>query len=170
MAVAGQMRSLRELIAGVDPSGLSAREAEDLLGEAVAVANAAQALAGRAAARVGETGAHRRCGDATEAHYLARVAGVGLGVARQALAVTRAVENLAATKAALAAGRLSLRQAEAIAAAVAVAPGHEARLLRIATARGVTQLEEECARIRAAAAPDEEAERRRRAKADRGCW
>ena len=71
---------------------------------------------------------------------------------------------------ALAAGRLSLRQAEAIAAAVAVAPRHEARLLRIATARGVTQLEEECARIRAAAAPDEEAERRRRAKADRGCW
>ena len=47
MAVAGQMRSLREPIAGVDPSGLSAREAEDLLGEAVAVANAAQALAGR---------------------------------------------------------------------------------------------------------------------------
>ena len=77
------------------------------------------------------------------------MAGVGLGVARQASAVTAAVESLAATKAALASGSLSMRQADAIAAAATVAPHHETRLLRIAGARGVTQLEEECARIRA---------------------
>lgn len=46
-----------------------------------------------------------------------------------------------------------MRQADAIAAGAArVAPAHEARLLRAAQVRGVTQLEEECARIRAAAA------------------
>ena len=69
MELAEQLRSVREVIAGVDPGGLSAREAEALLDEAVGVVNAAQALAARAAVRVGETGAHRRTGDASEAHY-----------------------------------------------------------------------------------------------------
>lgn len=42
--------------------------------------------------------------------------------------------------------------------------------MRLARARGISQLEEECARIRAAAAPDDEAERHRRARRDRGAW
>jgi DNA-directed RNA polymerase specialized sigma54-like protein len=51
MAVVERMRAVREVIAGVDPGGLSARDAEELLAESVALSNAAQALAARAALR-----------------------------------------------------------------------------------------------------------------------
>jgi DNA-directed RNA polymerase specialized sigma54-like protein len=44
MAVVARMRAVREVIAGVDPGGLSARDAEELLAESVALSNAAQAL------------------------------------------------------------------------------------------------------------------------------
>jgi hypothetical protein len=170
METAVSVQELRERVAALDPSGLGAREAEDLLVEVVGLAHAAWALAGRVTRRVGETQAFRRCGDRSEAHHLGRVAGVGLGVANQAVAVTAAVEALTATRAALAAGGLSMRQAEAIAGAAAVDRRAEARLLRLAEVRGITQLEEECARVRAAATPDEEAERHRRARDERGCW
>jgi hypothetical protein len=63
-----------------------------------------------------------------------------------------------------------MRQADAIAGAARVDRRAEARLLRVARVRGVGQLEEECERVRAAAAPDEEAERHRRAQQERGCW
>jgi hypothetical protein len=170
MGVAGLVRELREQLTDIDAASLTAREAEELMAEAVQLANAATFVAGSAAQRVGETQAYRRCGDKSEAHHLARVAGVGLGVAKQVLAVTAAVQDLEATRAVLAAGGLSMRQADAIARAATVDRRAEARLLRLARVRGTTQLEEECARVRAAAAPDEEAERHRRAREERGCW
>ena len=95
---------------------------------------------------------------------------MGLGDAKRALAVTGMVEALDATRGELVAGLVSMRQADAIAGAALVDRGCERRLLRLAKVRGVNQLEEECARVRAAAAPDEEAERHRRARAERGCW
>jgi hypothetical protein len=170
MDMAAVVRGLRERVAAIEPASLGAREAEDLLVEVVGLSHASWALAARVTRRVGETEAFRRCGDRSEAHHLARVAGLGLGVAKQAIAVTAAVEELDATRSQLAAGSLSMRQAEAIAGAVRVDRRAETRLLRLAKVRGVNQLEEECARVRAAAAPDEEAERHRRARAERGCW
>jgi hypothetical protein len=158
------------LAAGAGAEGWSPTQVEAVMAAAVRARNSMDYLAGVAARQIGRNGTHRRAGDPTEAHYLARVAGVGLGVARQTLAVTEAVDTLAATRSALAAGQLSMRQADAIAGAARVAPAHEARLLRAAQVRGVTQLEEECARIRAAAAADQELERRQRAKRERGCW
>src|SRR5690554_771216 len=170
VALCEQVSDAVAALAGGDAAaGWSPAQVEAVMAAAVRARNSLDYLAGVAARTVGHNGTHRRTGDASEAHYLARVAGVGLGVARQALAVTAAVADLEATRAALAAGNLSMRQADAIAAAATVAPHHETRLLRIARARGVTQLEEECARRRASAAPDEEAERRRRAKAERRC-
>lgn len=157
-------------LAAIDPAALSAREAEALVADATRVANAASALAARAARRLGETGAHRRCGDRTEAHHLARVAGTGLGTARQALEVVEAGAVLSATDSAFRRGELSVRQASAITGAALVDRRAEGRLLRLARSRGIGQLEEECARVRAAAAPDDEADRHRRARRERGAW
>ena len=153
-----------------DPAGWSATEAEAVLAASVRLANVASHAAAVAAARVGETDAFRRTGDRSEAHYMARVGGVGLGAAKTALEVTAATETLPATGAALAAGDLSMRQAAAICGAALVDRGVEARLLRMAKARGIGQLEDECSRIRAAGAPADEAERHRRARAERGAW
>ncbi|MDZ7677639.1 MAG: hypothetical protein U5K29_03705 [Acidimicrobiales bacterium] len=170
MTDAAVVKEMQEQLAGLDPSSLSARQAEDLLGATVGVINAAWALAGRATRRVGETDAFRRCGDRSEAHHLGRVAGVGLGVAKTALEVTAATDTLADTGDAFRGGELSVRQAAAVCSAALVDRRAEGRLLRLARSRGINQLEEECARIRAAAAPDDEAERHRRARSERGAW
>jgi hypothetical protein len=152
---------------GADPAEWSASEAEAVLAASVKLANIANHAAAVAARRVGATNAFRRTGDRTEAHYLARVGGVGLGAAKTALEVTTATDMLAATGDALAGGQLSMRQAAAICGAALVDRSAEARLLRIAQARGISQLEDECARVRAAAAPTDEAERNRRPRRTR---
>jgi ribosomal protein S18 acetylase RimI-like enzyme len=79
---------------------------------------------------VGATGAHRRCGDRTEAHHLGRVAGVGLGAAKTALEVTASVDTLAAAGEALAGGRLSMRQAAAVTSAAQADPSAEVTIER----------------------------------------
>lgn len=170
MTTTTSVQAMREQLAGMDPAALSARDAEDLLAATVGVINAAWALAGRVARRVGETEAFRRCGDRSEAHHLGRVAGVGLGAAKTALEVTSATDTLSATGGALRSGELSMRQAAAVSAAAQADPSAEGRLLRLSRTRGIAQLEEECARVRATAAPDDEAERHRRARRERGAW
>ena len=165
-----ELVGLTEAVAAIDTESMSAREAEGVVAAATRLANAASALAARAAHRVGETGEHRRCGDRTEAHHLARVAGTGLGAARQALGVVAAGSVLGATDTAFRRGELSVRQASAIAGAALVDRRAEGRLLHMARSRGIGQLEEECARVRAAAAPEDETERHRRARRERGAW
>ena len=165
-----ELERMAEVVAVVEVGDLAARPAEDLLASAVRLRNAADALAARAARQVGSTDAFRRCGDRSAAHHLARVSGVGLGTARTALEVVAATDVLAGVRRAFRAGDLSLRQAAPICGAALADPRSESRLLRLATTRGLGQLDEECARIRAAAAPDDEAERHRRARAERGAW
>ena len=167
---AAELVGLSVAVAAIDTESMSAREAEGVVAAATRLANAASALAAHAAHRVGETGEHRRCGDRSEAHHLARVAGTGLGSARQALEVVSASSVLGDTGAAFRQGELSVRQASAIAGAALVDRRAEGRLLRMARSRGIGQLEEECARVRAAAAPEDESERHRRARSERGAW
>jgi hypothetical protein len=165
-----ELERMIEAVAAVEVDKLSARPAEDVLAAAVRLSHAAEALAARAARQVGANDGFRRCGDRSEAHHLARVAGVGLGTAKTALEVVTAADTLVATGRSLRAGDLSLRQAAAICGAALVDRRAESRLLRIAKVRNIGQLEDECARVRAAAAPDDEAERHRRARAERGAW
>lgn len=165
-----ELASLAQQVAAIEVDGLGGRQADDVVAVAVRLSHAADALAARAARRVGATGAHRRCGDRTPAHHLARLAGVGLGAARSALEVAAAGDVLAATDRAFRSGTLSVRQAAAICGAALVDRSAESRLLELATVRGIGQLEDECARARAAAAPDDEAERHRRARHQRGAW
>lgn len=167
---AATVRKMAAEVAGVDVAELGPLDAEATVAAAVRLANAAHALAARAAERVGATGAHQRCGDRSAAHHLARLAGIGVGAARTALDTQGRLDELAATAAAVAAGDLSVRQAAAITDAASVDPGAEARLLAMAAARSLGDLEDECARTRAAATPDDEESRRRRARTERGCW
>lgn len=155
------------VVAGVEVDAMSGAQAEALVAAAVRLAHAAEHLAARAARRVGATGVHRRCGDRSEAHHLARVGGVGVGAARRGIDTARLLGSLPATAAAAASGELSGRQAAAIAAAATADPAVESRLLSMARSRALSDLEEECARVIAAACPDDTAERHRRARAAR---
>jgi hypothetical protein len=157
-------------IAAADPASWSAAQAEALVASSVRLGNMAGHLGAVGATQVGRTGAHRHRGDRTEAHHLARVSGVGVGAAKTVLATVDRLATLDATRTSLERGELSARQAAAITEAASVDPTAEVRLLRMARARSIGQLEDECARVRAAAAPDDEADRHRRARSERGCW
>ena len=164
------IEGLTAQVATQNPGGLPAVEAERLLEDAVRLRNVAEHVAALAARRIGQTGAHRRTGDRSEAHYLARVSGGWVGGARRALATLGRLDELDATREAVARGELSPRQVGAIPEAAVLDPAAEARLLRLAASRSIGQLEEECARVRAAAAPKDEEERHRGARRNRGCW
>jgi hypothetical protein len=153
-----------------DPNEWPATETEAVLAASVRLTNLASHVAAVAARQVGATNAFRRTGDRSAAHYLARVAGGSVAAARGSLDTLALLDSLDATATAVRTGALSPRQAAAITGAAILDRSAEDRLLRMAHARGIGQLEDECARVRAAAAPADETERHRRARRERGCW
>ncbi|MBK5224332.1 MAG: hypothetical protein JJE52_15945 [Acidimicrobiia bacterium] len=167
------VRDLRESLAvcidSARASSMTAADAVVVVAEAARIENAAVVLKALAARRLAETGAWRNSGDRSPAHYLARVSGTSVGAARTVLDTCSRLDHLPATAAAARCGELSMRQAAAISDAALVDRAAEGRLLRMAKSGSLSELEEECARVKAAACPDDEAERHRRARAERGC-
>jgi hypothetical protein len=149
---------LRCVVRELGPSRLDGAQARRLV-EALAglerLAAAGKAIAMR---RVDETrswagdGAHR---DA--ATWLASTTGTTVGQARATVETATRLEDLPETEAALRAGALSAVQANEVAAAAAVDPAAEHSLLESARRDGVKGLKDRCARVKAAACPDEDA-------------
>jgi hypothetical protein len=110
---------------------------------------------------VEETGVWRRAGARSAAEHLAKLGGTSTSVARRTLETSKHVAGLPAITDALQGGVLSTAQADAIVAAAAADPSAEARLLLLAQTTNVTELREECLRVRAAADPDPDATHRR---------
>jgi hypothetical protein len=129
--------------------------------EASAIEKMAATVKALAAARVARTDLWRRGGDRSAAHELARRTGTTVGQAAQALETGKRLDALPETAAAARRGELSPQQTAAIADAASADPSAEGSLLHQARHASLQELKDQCARTKAAAAPDPEARRRR---------
>ena len=124
-------------------------EAERLRNEFETIRRAAAAASVALAKRVVECGAAAESGDRSDADWLARTSGVSVGAARRELQTAADLARAPETEQALRRGAISEAQAAAVAAAVAVVPDSEDRLLRLAQGTmALKRLEEECQRVR----------------------
>lgn len=154
--------ALRSLLRDFDPNLLSGADAATLVDELALLEKACASAKARAAARAAECGAHREAGFADPAGWLARQSGSSTGAAKAALDTNAALGACPATARALAAGELSLEQAQEIAKAEAVRPGSEAELLEVARNQGLATLRERARKRRHEPIGPEELHRRQR--------
>ena len=155
--VRAAMGVLRNAVCAIDPGSVSPQEAVELveaLSEGERVCAAGRTVAGRIVER---SGAWRRDGHRTPAHWMAGVRGVAVGQAVGTLETARRLEALPATARAFCSGRLSEAKAREVAAAAEVRPHMEGDLLEVAQAESVVGLRERCRRVRAEATDPEEA-------------
>ena len=155
-----QAATLRASLAAFD-FGLVTGDAAAVIAEQLALTEKACAAArARAAVRAAECHTHQHQGFADAAEWLARMAGSTRALARAAIATAAAVEHDTPTGAALAAGELSLEQAQVIARTENECPGSENDLLELASRAPLSKLQDEGRRRRLAAADPEELHRR----------
>lgn len=147
--------ALKEAVARLDPEvleGAGALRLVEKFAEAERVAAAGKALAAK---RVADSGAWRRSGAKSAAHWMANKTGTSVGAALGTLETAARLPELPKTEKALRAGKLSEAQAKEIASAAAACPSSEGQLLAVAKKEGMATLKERCARVKAAAFPDE---------------
>jgi hypothetical protein len=152
--------ALRSALAQFDPALVAGDDAA-LIAEQLAVTEKACAAArARAAVRAADCRSHERRGFPDAADWLARAVGSSRGEAQAAMATASGFAAGSPTAAALAAGDVSLRQAQVIARTEAECPGAEAELLELARRSSLAALEDEGRRRRLAATDPEELHRR----------
>lgn len=157
--------ALHSAVSSLDASWLSGADAAELV--ELFAESERLSVAGRtlAAGRVAQTGEWRAGGHRTPATWIASKTQGTVAQAITTLHTAHHLNRLPATREAFANGRLSEVQAAEISAAAAADPGSETSLLRVAADEPVTTLREECRRVRASAAGDEDyAERIRRGR------
>ena len=151
---------MRRYAARFDAALLSPADAHEAVALAASIEGIAGTLKALAAARVAEGVAWKASGERSAAHHLARAMGSSVAQAVEAIETGRRLEHLPVVASAARAGALSGPQASALAAAAAADPAAEHRLVEAARETSLGELRTECARTRAAAAPDLEARRR----------
>jgi len=143
--------TVRKAVRALDADRLSAGRAAELVelfGELERLGAAGKALAAK---RVADVEGWRPSGERSAAEWLAKRTGTTIGAARGALEAASAVAPGSRVDEVFRSGGLSVPQAEAIASAVAADPTAEDDLLGRAAAQPLKVLQEECARVRAAA-------------------
>jgi hypothetical protein len=151
--------SLCAALVAFDPALFSGADCADLAEVLARAAKSCEAASARAAARAANCGADRSRGDATANDWFARLNGSSVGSARAALNAIALLDNLPATRAALAAGEISLAQA----AQIAALPEHEAELLLLARSSGLRIVKDTARKRRLADIDPEELHKRQRA-------
>lgn len=158
--------ALRKATADVDPQRLSGADATRvvaILTEAERVVVAARTLAAR---RVEASKVWQRDGHRSAAEWMARTTGTSVGQAIGVLETAKRLEELPLTREAFRSGGLSEIQAREVSDAAYADPRQERALVESARTQTVKALRVECARVKAAAVPDElaryESIRRRR--------
>lgn len=126
--------------------------AERLVAESEQIERLGQAIKTLAAARVIEAGAWDKGGARSPEDWLATTTGTSIGDAADTITTGRQLNDLAATKDALCHGRLSRRQAKAVADAASADPSAEGRLLDRAAHGSLGELQNDARRTKAAAA------------------
>src|SRR5947209_2057857 len=146
-----------------DAALLPCDQAEQAVRVAASIEAMAATVKSLAAARAMAGQSWKDDGERSPAHHLARTTGVSVGQAADMIDTARRLEKLPEVAAAARSGELSAQQASAIADAATADPGAERRLLDTAeTAKSTSlhELRQECARTKAASAPDLEARRK----------
>ncbi|MGH9036984.1 MAG: DUF222 domain-containing protein [Acidimicrobiia bacterium] len=141
-------RALRAALAGFEPGLCAGEDCAVVVEELAATEKACAAARVRAAARASDCGAHREKGFADAADWLARASGTSTVAAKAELETARALEEMPETRAAAAAGELSLAQAQEVAKTEAECPGSEAELLAVAKAGSLKTLKDKARKRR----------------------
>lgn len=165
--VRAAVECVRAAVAGFDPALVLTRDAMvlvDLFGEIERMGGAGKALAAR---RVSESEQWRRLGYRSPAEWLAAKSGTKVGEAIGVLETAQAMEGLDATTEVFKAGKLSSRQAKAVATAAKADPHAEADLLRIAAGGSVKDLESKSREVRHAASTESVEQRHARLHEER---
>ena len=155
-------RGLRRLLRDFDPNLLSGADSAIVVDELALLEKACASAKARAGARAAACGVHREAGFSDAADWLARQSGSSTGAARAALDTNAALGACPATAQALAAGELSLEQAQEITKTESTRPGAEAELLDVARNNGLATLKERARKRRHEAIGPDELHRRQR--------
>jgi hypothetical protein len=149
---------LRYVVRELDASRLDGAQARRLVEDLAGLERLAAAGRVIAMRRVDETRSWAKDGAYRDAAtWLASTTGSTVGQARSTIETAARLEDLPETEAALRAGELSSVQANEVAAAAAADPVAERALLESARRDGVKGLKDRCARVKAAACPEEDA-------------
>jgi hypothetical protein len=152
--------ALTSAAADFDASRLPMHSASSLLDTITMIERTAAALKASLAARVAQSSEWRTAGARSAAHHLAQRTGTSLGQAQALVQTGERLDTLPEVTSAARAGRLSPQQTQAIAAAASAVPTAAPALLDLAQRRSLAELQDDCAKVRAAA-DDLEARRRR---------
>jgi len=159
---------LRGLLTGLDLADVLPTTAKDLVALGEQIERAGHALKVTAAARVAASDAWRAPGVRSPEDWFAQATGTSKGQAKRRLATGRRLNQHPTTAQAAKAGKLSAEQTEAVADAVAAAPGAEDDLLEAAGTESLGGLKQRCAQAKAQADPDPEGTAKR-IHAQRAC-
>ncbi len=159
--------SAQLLLKGFDPAVVHARDAAAMVPLFVQLENLGAAGKALAADRVAGTDLWQRLGFPSMAAYLASLDGTSVGEAVAVLETAEALGGLDATTDTFKAGKLSRRQANAVATAAKADPSKESELLNRAAVEPVSGLEKKAREIRLAASPESVEERHARARKER---
>jgi len=162
--------ALRAMLCEFDPALVSGDDAVAVVEALAATEKACAAARARAALRAAACGGHQRQGFAEACDWLARTSGTSVGQARAAMASASAADACPATTAAMAAGELSLAQAEVIIRTAGDCPGSEAEMLALAARCGLSALHDEGRRRRLAAVERDDLHRRQQRARELRHW
>ena len=164
------LAAVRSLVAGFEVDGLDAHEAALVVEQCAEAERLLAALRGFAAATLEDKALWRREGFRSVAAWMAARTGTAVGPAIATMEMVDLLSDLPVLAEAFRAGRLSEAQAREIAAVASQVPDSEEQLVEAAGKLTLRSLQEECRRVEAAAAVDEDdryrqVHRRRRIRA-----
>jgi hypothetical protein len=150
-SVAELRAQLETALTGLDPQRLTTDDAASLVEELARIEKLAAGGRTVLARRAAQSDRWKRAGEKSPEDWLARHAGRTKVEAKRTLTASRRLQELDDTKTALLAGKLSARQAEAVAAGADADPGAEGELLAAAELEPLAALNDRVAKVKAAA-------------------
>jgi len=150
------LAAVRSLVAGFEVDGLDAHEAAQVVEQCAEGERLLGALRVMAAQTLEDKALWRREGFRSVAAWMASKTGTAVGSAIGTMEMMSLLVDLPVVAEAFRSGRLSDAQAREIAAVAAEVPGAEEQLVEAAGKLTLRSLQEECRRVKAAAAVDED--------------
>ena len=150
------LAAVRSLVAGFEADGLAAHEAAQVVEQCAEAERLLGVVRVLAAATLEDKALWRREGFRSVAHWMASKTGMAVGPAIATMEMVGLLADLPLVAEAFLAGRLSEAQAREIAAVASEVPAAEAQLVEAAQKLSLRSLQEECRRVEAAAAVDED--------------